>query len=171
MSSVSIQSSLAVTFSQVGTGILSTTSVPKTLSLASVLQTSGVLADECDTLHMKTYTFTASTPIPIDLTSLTDIFGNAISFARVRLIAFRNLATTDGWVLTVGAAVSTPWTGFLNATGTTPIFPSSTINSGFTVFAAPNTTGMPVTGSSKILQMNPGANTFSCDVYIAGASV
>lgn len=178
MSNVAGQCQPSINFTQTpAAGFLSGQALPINLTLAALFKASGVLADQVDTIYANTLTFTASTPQTLDLTTLTDILGNAISFARVRFLAIRVQSVTDGQYLLVGDAVTTEWDGFLSAAGTLKVFASSPTsagainNSGFTLLCAPNTTGIAVTGSSKSLKLDPGTFAFKVDIVIAGCSV
>src|SRR4051812_30235926 len=79
--------------------------IPQTLNLKGTLG-SGTGADQVSLIHAKTYTFAASTPQTIDLQSLLDIQGNALSFAAVRWLLYRIRATNAAYKLTVGGAGS-----------------------------------------------------------------
>jgi hypothetical protein len=172
MANVQVNGTQQLQLQQAGTGILAGISTQKLETFKSVMQTAGVLADQCDTLHMKTYSFVASTPQTIDLSTLTDIYGNAISFSggRVRVLAIKINSTTDGVNLILGDSVTNEWDAFLSAAGTLTVFPGTANNDGFFILAAPNTTGMAVSSSHKTLKLDPGSNTFTADVIIAGCS-
>lgn len=133
----------------------------------------GHLADQCDLVYAASITFVTSTPQTLDLTSLTDVVGGAVNFARVRLVAIKNLSTADAAVLTVGNSVTNEWDGFLSAAGTLKVFPSSANNpkGGWVILTAPNTTGIVVDSTHKTLKLDPGANAFTVNVIIAGGSV
>ena len=151
-------------------GFLAAQQLQITKTVQANFRASGVLLDQCDTLYANTLTFTASTPQTLDLTSLTDILGNSISFARVRYLLIRINSTTDGQVLLCGNSVTNEWDAFVSAAGTFTVYPSTANNAGFTVFCAPNSTGAPVTSSHKTLKLDPGSNAFTVDVMIAGCS-
>lgn len=170
MSNVTIASTPLIQANQSGAGILSGATLTKNESFRAQLA-NGTLADQVDTLHMKQYSFAASTPITIDLTALADVYGNPISFARVDLLAIKINNAVDGQVLKLGDSVTNEWDAFLSAAGVLTVFPGTASNDGFFLLAAPNTTGMAVTATSKTLKMDPGANAFTADVIIAGRSV
>lgn len=129
-------------------------------------------ADNADRKYSKTLTLSA-TPTVIDLTSFPDIFGNTTSMARVRRVYILNKSTTDGQVVLLGYATTTTnaWTGLVTNPGQLTVSPSSAANSGWFEYVAPNTTGLVVTSSNKLLQLDPVANTIICDVEIIGCSV
>ena len=155
-----------------GSGIETGLQIPLTLSWRSIFSTSGTLADQCNLIYGNTLTFVASTSQSLDLSNLTDLNNNAIDFTtgRVRFVAFRNQCQTDGSYVTVGGAGSNPWLGFLSSGSTITISSSSTINDGWFIITAPNTTGMVVSSTSKILLLTPSANAFNFDVVIGGCN-
>jgi hypothetical protein len=136
--------------------------------LRTIFGVSGALADQCSKLHLKQYSLVASTPQNIDLQSLVDVSGATVSLAAVRVIAFRNNASTDGWVLLVGAAGANEWDAIVSASGTLTVYPASGVNDGFAVFQAPNTTGAVVDSTHRLLKLDPGPHSFTVDVLIAG---
>jgi hypothetical protein len=87
---------LTTSFQQAASGLPGnqTASLSVQQSPACNFSTSGTAADQCDLKHTKTYSFVASTAQTIDLTALTDVFGNAVSFVKVRSITFIFQGTT-----------------------------------------------------------------------------
>jgi hypothetical protein len=146
------------------------TSLAGTQSMTTNLG-SGTVLDAADLKYSKTLVFAASTAQNLDLSALTDVYGNAVNFARIRSISINVLGQVDGSSLTVGAAAANPWAAVLGATGTLTLFPATAANAGFFALTAPNTTGMVVSGTSKVLKLLPSAHAFSADVEIVGASV
>lgn len=119
----------------------------------------------------------AGTATTLDLTSLADLGGSTVSFARVRLFVVQNLATTAAYTVTVGAAASNQWTGFLGTTTSTVVLQpnvGATANQSLLLFLDPYstgaTTGAYVDGTHKSLKLDPGANTISVNVLILGCS-
>jgi hypothetical protein len=152
------------------TGFLSGTPLPVAETFSMILRASGVAANQVDGLYAHTFTFVASTPQTLDVTSLTDVLGNSITAARARIIAVKVKWTNDGLPLILGANGTTPWTGFLNSAGTLKVFPSSSANDGWFILSAPQTTGIPITGAGSILKMDPGTAAGTVDVIIATCS-
>jgi hypothetical protein len=161
-----------INFTQVSAvGIGSSVNLPILSAFKSQFRVSGGNLDQCDTIYAKTLNFVASTPQTLDLTTLTDVVGNAISFARVRLIAFRVHATTDGWMLLVGDSVTNEWDGLCSAGATVKVYSSTAINDAFVLFQMPNTTGAAVSPTTKTLKLDPGANALGLvDVIIVGCA-
>jgi hypothetical protein len=169
MATVKNNSQISIGFTQdftFGIGQVQTLAPP--FLLRSIFNVSGTLADQCNKLHVKQYALVASTPQVIDLQSLLDVSGATVSLGAVRFLAIRNNATTDGWVLLVGAAGSNEWDGIVSASGTLTVYPSSTINDGFAAFQVPNTTGSAVDSTHHLLKLDPGTHSFTADVVIAG---
>jgi hypothetical protein len=129
-------------------------------------------ADNCDVKYSMPLTL-AGTPTVLDLTNLKDVLGNAISFGRVRSITITNLATGDTFIVHLGYATTTAnaWTALVSNPGQLTIAPSSLLNPGVFVMIAPNTTGYLVTSTSKLLNLDPGANTIPIQIEITGCSV
>jgi hypothetical protein len=156
-------------------GVLAGQAIQVLKSFKFISTTSGTAADQCDLLYANTLTFVASTPQTIDLTSLLDVIGNSLSFARVKVFAIRVNSTTNGDKLTVGNSGTNEWSGTaapLSAGGTLKVLASTaTGNHGYTVLSGPNTTGFVVDSTHKTVKLDPGASAFSCDLLIAGCSV
>ena len=144
----------------------------------TVRLTSGTgAADVADLRYVARLTFAASTAQTIDLSSCTGDDGVSCAFARVREMGVRLLGTVDAMSLTIdNNGATTPFTGFLNATGQLQIYPSTGNaagtaigNSGYTLLAAPNTTGAAV-GSGVHVRLLPSAHAFQADLVIVGCS-
>lgn len=132
---------------------------------------SGTLADQCDLIHIKTYTFVAATPQTIDMATLADPYGAAQAWARARLLAFRVRWATDNLPLLVGATGANGWTALTgDSTGAVRVYPSSAINDGFTVWAFPQTSGAAISGTDHLLKLDPGTAAGEVEVYVMGCS-
>lgn len=133
---------------------------------------SGTAANQSD-LHYYAVLTLAATPTVLDLTALTDPFGASVNFARVKEVLIVNNSTTDGHNLLVGYATTTThaFTSIVSNPGQITVGPSTLANNGFLLWVAPNTTGAAVSSTNKLLQLDPGANTFSITVEITGCSV
>ncbi len=154
----------------VSSGLLTPQSLPAALSFALNYTNATTGALTCDQMHAKVYSLLVSTPQTIDLTSLTDLNGNAMNFARVRDIVFYNPNATVTHTVTVYAGASNGW-AYLPAT------PGLTVlaNGGMVWLHDPNSAtgiiGMVTSGSSKTITMDPGALATALSVYIIGNSV
>lgn len=166
-------SSHTISFTQTpSTGFLSGVNLPITSSLRTVFRTSGVSADQVDGIFAKTITFVASTPQSIDLTNITDVLGNTITAARVRFISVKVKWTTDAKPLTIGNSGANDWLGICgSATSTVLVYPSSTTNDGYTIWAMPQTTGAAtIDGTHKIIKLDPGTAAGDVELIIATCS-
>jgi hypothetical protein len=127
---------------------------------------SGTGYGKADIAFMDTRPLTASSSENLDLAGgLTDAFGQAITFAKVKAIEIENpeAATSN---LTVGAAASNTFTGpFADATDAIVLKPGDK-------FVAASRTGWPVTASTgDILKVANGAGgSVNYNIKIIGAS-
>lgn len=172
MAVVSGSVTLNAGFTQVvSSGVVTTqnlaVSVPQNLTYAN-----GTGAGQVDLIYAKQLSL-AGSATTLDLTALTDLSGASINFARVRELIIQNLATTSTYTVTVGAAASNAWTGILGTTTSTLIIPPSAGNGLFRFSDYSSTgasTGAVVSGTSKSLKLDPGANTISINIVILGCS-
>jgi len=127
--------------------------------------------DAIDLKYSRTLTLTA-TPSVLDLSALTDVFGEAVAFTRVRSILVINKSTTDGHDLLLGYSSTTAnaWTALLSNPGQIRVGASTAGNSGVFYAASPNTTGWAVSSTSRLLNLDPGASTFDVVVEVTGSS-
>src|SRR5262245_18892644 len=95
--SVNLNTAFAKT---VSTGVITTLNIPATINQA-VTYTNGTGTSQCDLVYAKSLSL-AATPTSLDLTSLTDLSGTSINFARVREVQIVNQSTTAGRTITVG---------------------------------------------------------------------
>ncbi len=176
--------SLNVNISQVNANVPTANANQPPTTLASsqptfTCSTSGVLADQVDTLYVKKgLSIPHATPVVLDLTALTDMFGNAINFARVKRIAIIMYGAVDGQTLSLGymATTANAWTVLVSNPGQIPLQATPTAtNQAFFAVAAPNATGYPVTSSSHLLELSSSADNSSgvpmtIDIFIDGCS-
>jgi hypothetical protein len=111
-----------------------------------------------------------------DLTAINDPFGNPVNMANVLYWLVLNLATTSGYNLLVGGAATNPWASPFNGTGTSKLVvpPSAVINNvvvpGLLLLGGPQINTFAVSGTSKSLQFDFGANTGSYRLAACGLS-
>jgi hypothetical protein len=131
----------------------------------------GTAADQCNLQYINTLALVASTPQALNLQSLTDVYGNSLSFSKIRQIIINMKSTTDGQTLTLGYGTTTAnaWTSLVSNPGTITLQAATTNNNAVFVLTAPNTTGWAVGSSNRLLQFDPGSATFNVDVLIWGA--
>jgi hypothetical protein len=131
---------------------------------------SGTTAGKADLRFTDTRTLNASANETLDLAGvLTDAFGAAITFARIKFIAISAASGNTNSVV-VGANGSNDWVGLLNAAGTLTLRPGATVCA---MSGGADATGMAVTaGTGDLLKIaNSGAGTsVTYDIVIIGAS-
>lgn len=116
----------------------------------------------------------AATTVLHDLTTLLDEYGTAINFARVKGVLLLNFATTAGYTLKAGGAVSNPWAAPFADVSDKIIVPpgylnGSTIVPGFVMIGAPDAAGLVTSGTSKVLQLDSGSNSVPYGMALFGA--
>lgn len=153
-----------------GTGYLAGTDFPLTPCPTRANYAPGTAADQLDGVSYVLMTLLASTPQTIDLTALVDVFGVAITAARVRFLASKNLTGTDGIYTLIGNNGSNDWLGMLSATGTARLWTSSPLNDGLLLWNAPNTTAGVVDATHKIIKYDPGTTAQTVLAIIGTAS-
>lgn len=122
----------------------------------------GTGTDQCNAFYEKVWTAAAAADSH-DLTGgLTDAFGTALTFTKIRELIIRNRSTTTGQNLTVaGNFITTAVLG-----GTTPTI---TVPPGGMLRIGSPVDGFTVTATTAdVLSVDPGANTISYDLIIAG---
>lgn len=118
-------------------------------------------------LATRTITISSST-LDIDLTLLTDIFGNILNFSKIYRMVLHNNDATGGSGVLVGGAASNAWSAPFNGSTTAKF---SLPAGGDLVFSSPYA-GYNVTAGSKVLRLTndaaspSGAN--SVTILIAG---
>lgn len=130
---------------------------------------SGTGVGKADLRFTDTRTLAASATEDLDLAGvLTDAFGTALTFVRVKGIFISAAAANVNNVI-IGAAASNAWAALLNATGTITLRPGAS----FGAMTGAADTGYSVTGGTgDLLKVaNSAAGTsVSYDIVIIGAS-
>lgn len=168
---MAVTSDFGISASVVHTGTTELTTPTDRLTFQrGVHLSSGTGAGAADRVFRDQRTLAASASETLDLAGvLTDAFGTAITFARLKFIAISAASGNTNSVI-VGANASNDWVGLLNAAGTITLRPGATFcaMSGVT-----DATGMAVTaGTGDLIKVaNSGAGTsVTYDVVIVGAS-
>lgn len=89
----------------------------------------------------------------------------SVGFSNIRELIGYNLATTSTHVATIGNAASNPFAPWASAGTVTEIVQAG---GRFLKEKPIGTTGFTVDSSNKNLKVDPGANTFTFDLLIAG---
>lgn len=129
----------------------------------------GTAANTANRLYQGRRTLTASSNEDLDLAAvLTDTYGAAITFARIRALVVKAAAANTNNVVVGGAATNT-WVGpFGAATHTVAVKPD-----GLLILVAPDTTGWAVTaGTGDLLRVanSAGGTSVTYDIFLIGAS-
>ena len=131
---------------------------------------SGTTAGKADLRFADTRTLAASATEDLDLAGvLTDVFGQAITFVRIKGI-FISASSANNNNVVVGAAASNQWATLLNTTGTLTLRPGASFAA---ISGSTDATGMAVTaGTGDLLKVaNSGAgSSVTYDIVIVGAS-
>jgi hypothetical protein len=167
MSNVTATYKLNTTSSQAApAGPGTSTPLSRSLSLSASFSASGTNSDQVNLKYTNTIALNAANTT-LDLTALTDDYGGAVNFKRVKSIFIKNKAATDGMNLTVAPGASNGWnSAFVGAMTVCPSTNAS--NDGAFLMTAPSTTGYAVSNTVKNLTLNPAANAFSVDIEIMG---
>lgn len=160
---------LAAVFNElISTGVITPQNIPASLPLTTQYA-NGTGAAEVDTIYAKQLSLVASTPQTLDLTSLTDLAGNSINFARVRELIVQVVDTTLGHDVILGDAASNAFSAFWGATGTETVYAGS-----YSHKSDPNSTGSGhgavVDSTHKSLKIDPGSNSVVVNILIVGCS-
>jgi hypothetical protein len=152
----------------VSSGLITTQTLPASISLTTQY-TNGTGAGAIDLIYAKQIALVASTPQTLDLTSLADLSGATVSFARIRELVIQVVTTTPGDNVTVGDAAATAFAAFWGATGTDTVYAGS-----IRYFTDPTSigsgVGAVVTSTSKSLKLDPGSNNVTINLLIAGCT-
>ena len=132
--------------------------------------TSGTAADQADRLYVASPTIAASGTLDLDLAgSLADVFGNTLTFARVKGIYVGFQSDNTASEVAVGGAAANQFYGFANA-ATDKV---KVHKSGFLLLYRADATAWPVTaGTGDILRITnlDGSNSAKLNIAIVGAS-
>ncbi|MFI1942056.1 hypothetical protein ACH44C_33600 [Streptomyces purpureus] len=131
---------------------------------------SGTGAGKADRVFHDQRTLAASATETLDLAGvLTDVYGAAITFARVKFIAISAASGNTNNVI-VGANASNDWVGLLNAAGTITLRPGASFAA---MSGSADATGMAVTaGTGDLIKVanSAGSTSVTYDVVIVGVS-
>jgi len=145
------------------------TALSRSQSLSFQVSTSGTASDQADQKYTATLLLNAANTT-IDLTNMTDDYGNVVNMKRVKSIFMKNRATTDGYTVTVSPGAANGFNTFLSTNSTMILQNSTAANDGGILVTAPGTTAWATAAAAKTLTFNPGANAITIDLEIIGAS-
>ena len=135
--------------------------------------TGGTGINQCNEMWSSTLSLAAATTT-LDLTNLTGIGSRVVTFSAIKVLYIVNNDSVAAHSVAVGNGASTPWYAPFSASTHTHTIPGgasgATATSGGTPFLITNLTaaGWAVDGSHNLLMLDPGANTVSVTILIAG---
>jgi hypothetical protein len=147
---------------------LATVSAPVSIQVASDL-TSGTGVDQADKVWHDRRTLATLTEDLIDLAgSLTDAFGDALTFAKVKVVYVRLRTTTAGGEIQLGGTTSNGVSSLWSAANDGVKIGAG----GFIVLVNPSAAGYAVTAATADILRVYNASAFSVDydIIIAGTS-
>ncbi len=152
------------------TGLPNVVSATATIALNQALAFATGAALGIDTIYAAQLSLAGAVTTLNLHSGLTDLFGNAVAFARVRFWIVQNLTATAGYLINLYTLTATdPLTWLPQVTSATLWVPASGILCGIDQ-ASTSTNGWVVSASHYSFSLDPGANTVSCNVIIAGNS-
>ena len=166
-----VTSTLSMAASVLQTKALDLTAAEDSLAFRRAVNlTDGTTAGKADKVFHDRRVLAASASEDLDLAGvLSDVFGAAITWARVKGL-FISAAATNTNSVVVGAASATQWATLLNAAGTLTLRPGASFCA---IAGAADATGWAVTaGTGDLLKIaNSAAGTpVTYDIVIVGAS-
>jgi hypothetical protein len=151
----------------ISSGVVTAQTIPASISLTTQYA-NGTAAGKVDLIHAKQYTL-AGSATTIDLTSLLDLSGATVNFARIRDLVVQVVTATVDFNVTLGNAASNSWAALWGATGT-HVVPAGSIFYVTDPTTVGASKGLVTSGTSKSLKLDPGANTVVVNLIIAGCS-
>ncbi len=148
MATVTYSSTTTTASTQTTTLVGTVTPATVSQSIVTNFSTSGAAADQVN-LNFVSSVAVTSAGVQLDLTTLTDRYGAAVNFARVRSVSIVNQSQTNLNNITAAAGTSNGWTNWVNSTAGVIIGPSTATNAGMIVSTNPSTSGWVVDGSHK----------------------
>lgn len=135
-------------------------------SFTGTILTFGTGAGQFNIKYSEQLSIGAGSSTTLNLSSLTDHFGNSLNFVRIKELYIENSALATASALAVGNAGVTPFAGIISP-GTATI----SIRNGCSWHIGPCTdaTGYVVsTGVNLLITNSDGANAATVNVFIAG---
>lgn len=129
--------------------------------------TNGTGANNANFAWSDKLTITASNSSTIDLSSLTDRFGNAIAPTIIKLFGVKLVSSTDtAATISIGNAASNQWVSVIEGTNDLVKIRYG----GFAVFGCKDATGYAVSGTNKNLKIlnNSATQSVIVDVVVVG---
>lgn len=149
---------------------LNSTSVSQSYTTSNSFATAGAGSGAINQEYMAIRTLAGAATEDLDFAgSLTNFFGETITFARIKSISIELLTTTTSTSIEVGGAAATQWVGPFGAANDTV----EVLNGGFVAFSSSGATGWTVTaGSTDLLKIlnNDASNTATYRITVFGST-
>jgi hypothetical protein len=131
----------------------------------------GTTDNKADRIYFKKLTL-AATPTDLDLQSLIDVNGDAVSFAEIIGGYVENTDTANPLTIGGTGAITNAWTSWLSNPGTIKVRPAASATSPSIQPIGPtgDDPGFAVSGTNKVLRLDPGANTIVINIMLVGRS-
>lgn len=130
----------------------------------------GTGENQADVAYSQSGTIGTSATITIDLSALTDAFGNAITLDSIKAFKITNKGTDATNILRVGGNVANAFEGWISTGGTIDINPATANNKGQFGVSAPGTGYTVGTDINLDLENTSGVATMDYEISIIGAS-
>ena len=144
------------TFTETTTAGLQNNEILQQINPGILNYTNGTGSNQVDTCYAAKLTLVASTPQTIDLSTLTDPAGNAVTFARAREFVIQNTATTAGYDVLISQGAANGWVG-VPLTGTIPCRYGSVVRISDPVSTGASN-GNYSDSTHKTIKFDPGSN-------------
>lgn len=127
----------------------------------------GTGSGQVDKIWSDRRTLAAAASDVLDLAGvLTDSFGTAITFSKIKLVYIKNRATTDGYDLRAGPDATAGWVGmFIDATDRNRIAAG-----GCLLWYDPNGQAVGAGATDELWLQNDGSGSVDYDIVIVGTS-
>lgn len=144
-------------------GLIASQTLPGKIDSSVTVTSDGTGADQANKVYSKQLSL-AGTTLDLDLTALTDVFGDAFVATSLCELHIQNLSTS--FPLTIGSTstVANFHTAFLSNPGTITLPRSTATNISQIMVACFAATAFPVDSSHKLVRLDPGANSFTVNV-------
>jgi hypothetical protein len=168
MANVTASITTSTTSTQTATLVGTVTPATVSQSIIANFATTGTGADSLN-LNFVSSVAVTSAGVTLDLSSLTDRYGAAVNFARVRSVSIVNQSQTNLNNITAAAGTSNGWTNWVNSTAGVIIGPSTSTNQGMIISTNPSTSGWIVDGTHKTFTLT-SVSAATAAVEINGAN-
>jgi hypothetical protein len=133
-------------------------------SLLNWTHTTGSNANQMATIYVEETALTNSQARTVDLSAVTNNFGDTVHFARVRFLAV-SASSSNADAVEIGGSASAAFSAWLgDASDAIQVRPG-----GIATFVAPDATAYAVGTNVNLLVTNTGTNALTYTLYIGGS--